>query len=186
MITLDDRKAMRLTDHFTREDFLRSDSAVRLGIDNTPPAEIEPRLLTLAYAAESIRAAAGAQPTYISSGYRCPDLNAFVGGAMTQESLRIVIGTSRIDEVVAVAQARLNRGRYDEHDSGHMACWCLDMTCPPHTPVELIGIVRYAGIPFDQLIQEGTWMHWSGDPRARGIVLTAHFGDVKTVYTWGS
>ena len=71
---------MNLTDHFTLEELTRSSTATRLGIDNTPPALIIPRLYVLANGLEQIRALLGF-PLHMDSGYRCPMLNAMVNGA---------------------------------------------------------------------------------------------------------
>lgn len=71
--------------------------------------------------------------------------------------------------------------------SAHVDGDAADFICPAFgTPLE---IVRYlAGVrslDFDQLIQEGTWVHISFAPAARRQVLTAHFVDGKATYTEG-
>ena len=71
---------MNLTDHFTLDELTRSSTATRLGIDNTPPAEILPRLNVLAHGLEQVRELLGF-PLHIDSAYRCPVLNAEVKGA---------------------------------------------------------------------------------------------------------
>jgi len=42
--------------------------------------------------------------------------------------------------------------------------------------------VKGSGIAFDQLIEEGSWVHASFDPRLRGQVLTATFKDGTPSY----
>lgn len=71
---------MNLTDHFTLEELTRSSKAERFGINNSVPALILPRLNVLAHGLEDVRALLGF-PLHIDSGYRCPALNAAVGGA---------------------------------------------------------------------------------------------------------
>lgn len=71
---------MNLTPHFTLAEFTHSQTAARRGIDNRVPLELMPNLVRTAELLEAVRAALGV-PIVISSGYRCPELNRFVGGA---------------------------------------------------------------------------------------------------------
>lgn len=66
--------------HFSQSELTASDTAVRLGIDNTPSAEIASNLEILAMGLEDIRDILG-NPMRISSGYRCPKLNSAVKGS---------------------------------------------------------------------------------------------------------
>lgn len=71
---------MQLTQHFSLEDFTRSDVAERAGIDNTLPMGLLDDAVETAQMMERIRAKlsdlAGHQtPIFPSSGYRCPELN---------------------------------------------------------------------------------------------------------------
>lgn len=75
---------MRLSPHFTLAELTSSDTARARGIDNTPPPELLPRLIMLAEMLERIRSTVNA-PVIVSSGYRCPELNALVGGATTSD-----------------------------------------------------------------------------------------------------
>lgn len=79
---------MQLSNHFTLEELTRSSTARDLGIDNTPPAEIVPRLVYVAEMLERIRAALGGVPIIVSSGYRCDALNRAVGGAKDSDHTR--------------------------------------------------------------------------------------------------
>lgn len=76
-----------LSDHFTLAEFLRSEKADALGIDNTPPPDIEQALVWIAANMESVRALLGV-PLHISSGYRCPALNAAVGSKPTSAHMK--------------------------------------------------------------------------------------------------
>lgn len=69
-----------LSEHFSLEEFTRSNIAARLGIDNTPPPEVVDNLRRVAAALEVIRMRLGRAIT-ISSGYRCPALNTAAHGA---------------------------------------------------------------------------------------------------------
>ena len=65
---------------FELAEFIRSDTAERRNIDNTPSFEIVEHLDELvSKILEPLRAAYG-MPITISSGYRCPALNRAVGG----------------------------------------------------------------------------------------------------------
>lgn len=72
---------MQLTPHFSLEELIASQTAARLGIDNTPSAWITANLGVLAEGLERVRAALGGRPLHVSSGYRCAALNEKVGGA---------------------------------------------------------------------------------------------------------
>jgi len=71
---------MNLSEHFTLEEFTFSDTAARLGIDNTPPADIVARLRIVAANLENLRKVLDS-PLRITSCYRSPQLNAQVPGS---------------------------------------------------------------------------------------------------------
>lgn len=71
---------MNLSPNFTLAEFTASDTASRLGIDNTPGAVTVGRLKTVAAALERVRTLLG-HPIIITSGYRSPALNAKVPGS---------------------------------------------------------------------------------------------------------
>lgn len=70
---------MNLTEHFTLAELTASETAARLGIDNTPSDAIIHNLTRTALLLEQVRTLLG--PPIISSGYRCPALNSVIGGA---------------------------------------------------------------------------------------------------------
>lgn len=72
-----------LTPHFTLEEFTRSDTALRKGIDNSqPPLQVLRNLGFLAETLERVRMLLG-KPLIITSGYRCPALNFAIGSHPT-------------------------------------------------------------------------------------------------------
>ena len=72
----------QLTQHFKLEEFTKSDTATRLGIDNTPNEEALNNLKFVAEQLEFVRNAYH-QPIFITSGYRSEELNAAVKGSST-------------------------------------------------------------------------------------------------------
>ena len=67
--------------YFSILEFTRSETARKLGIDNTAPLEIRNNIrLFVETILDPIREDWGS-PIVVSSGYRCPELNKKVGGA---------------------------------------------------------------------------------------------------------
>lgn len=75
---------MQLTQHFTLAELTASSKARQLGLDNTPPPEIVPRLVLTAEMLERIRSTLGV-PITVTSGYRGRRLNAAVGGVTSSD-----------------------------------------------------------------------------------------------------
>lgn len=75
---------MRISQNFTLEEMTFSQTAARMGIDNTPPQEVFRNLKRLCALLEDVRDACAA-PIRISSGYRSPDVNRAVGGARNSQ-----------------------------------------------------------------------------------------------------
>lgn len=59
--------------------------------------------------------------------------------------------------------------------SDHMQFLAEDFTCPAFgTPLEVVKALEASDLEFDQIIQEGTWVHAGFGPRMRREVLTKH------------
>ena len=143
---------MNLSAHFTLEEMTASDTALRLGIDNTPPPEVVARLQVLAQYLERIRAVLNA-PIIITSGYRSAELCQAIGSSPT---------------------------------SSHTAGEAADFKAPGFGSARDIAVaIRDNAIPYDQLIYEGTWVHFGIREPMRKMVLTAHFGRGPVWYTHG-
>lgn len=130
-----------------------SATAKRLGIDNTPTAKIVENLqLLVTNVLDPLRLAWG-RPVIVTSGYRCPKLNAAVHGA-TQ------------------SQHRLGQAADIRTVSDH-----------PDDNMELLKTIIDAKLPFDKLIAEYVddkgrpdWIHISFSSQRRGIMLTCKKG----------
>ena len=102
---------MKITQHFKLEEFEKSDTAKRLGIDNSVPKELIPNIKALCEnVLEPLRAeinkttdnrqqttdsatlrlcdSASSTPVVLSSGYRCPALNKAVKGSATSQHMK--------------------------------------------------------------------------------------------------
>ena len=75
--------ATQLTPHFTLEEFTLSQTASRMGIANTPTGQELENVHSTARTLERVRGLLANKPVLISSGYRCPAVNAAVGGSST-------------------------------------------------------------------------------------------------------
>ena len=144
---------MNLTEHFTYAELVASQTASKLGINNTPTPSANTNLQILANGLEQIRVLLNA-PMLISSGYRCVELNKAVGGVP---------------------------------DSAHIQGYAADFTAPQFgDPLAIVNFLKDTDLVFDQIIQEGTWVHVSFAPTMRREVLTAHFNGTHATYTEGS
>jgi len=75
----------QLSNNFYLIEFTRSQTAIRKGIDNQPNTPEIQNLIRLCNAVlQPLRVALGF-PIHISSGYRCPFLNAAIGGARSSQ-----------------------------------------------------------------------------------------------------
>ena len=94
---------MKLSQNFDLAEFVVSQEAERKGIDNTPDDAVVNNLTALCiHVLEPLRQMLG--PVRISSGYRCPALNAAIGGAkdsqhMTGHAADISVNGRTLDEV---------------------------------------------------------------------------------------
>lgn len=74
---------MKISEHFTLEEFSFSEVAARLGLDNTPIPIVITNLGLMAAVMERIRTLLGDRPIVVRSGYRSVAVNQAVGGVAT-------------------------------------------------------------------------------------------------------
>lgn len=147
---------MKVTEHFTWQEVSFSETAARNGIDNIPPLSLHDNIKDQAELMEQVRDLLG-HPVFISSWYRCPEVNKLIGGA---DKSAHMLG---------------------------LACdfVCPGFGTPYQVCKELEKHMEWLGI--DQLIHEfGAWVHigkTEGTPKNQ--LLTAKKVDGKTVYVTG-
>jgi hypothetical protein len=104
---------MKLTQHFTLEEFVYSDTAKRKRIDNTPSANVLKNIQALCQEVlEPARIEYG-RAMIISSGFRSEQLNKAVGGAKNSQHM-----TGCAADIVCSDPERLfeilGKGKYDQ------------------------------------------------------------------------
>lgn len=77
---------MKLSTHFSKDEFEVSEYAARHRIDNTIPAALMPNLRKLVFVMQGIRDFLGV-PVRINSGYRAAKLNEGVGGSLNSSHI---------------------------------------------------------------------------------------------------
>ena len=151
---------MQLSKNFTMAEFIKSDTANRLNIDNTPEGEhLEAAKELFENVVQKVRDHFG--PTVLNSGYRSPDLNEAVRGSKTSQHCK---GEAADIEVPGVANA-------------DVANWIVD-----NLDFDQVILEFYTpGIP------DSGWVHvsYKADGTNRKSILTASRIDGKTVYTNG-
>ena len=151
---------MQLTNNFSLAEMVKSETALRHDMDNTPgEAEIE-NLKTLAEKVlQPVRDHYG-KGVKVNSGYRHPEVNAKVGGSKTSDHCK---GQAADIEIPGVANADL-------------AKWITENLSFTQVILEFYT----PGIP------DSGWVHVSYNPAdLKKQVLTATKKDGKTVYLQG-
>ena len=77
---------MQITRNFSLDEFIKSDTAIKYNIDNTPSQNVINNIVSLCGVLQKIRDRYG-KPMHINSGYRCPKLNSKVGGSKTSQHM---------------------------------------------------------------------------------------------------
>ena len=151
---------MNLSANFTLKELTKSDTATRLGLDNTPDEQALENLKTLCeMVLQPVRDHFGKSVT-VNSGYRSPESNAAVGGSKTSDHCK---GQAADIEIVGVANADL-------------AQWIMDNL----EYTQLILEFYTPGIP------DSGWVHVSYDPNnLKKQELTATKVAGKTTYLNG-
>lgn len=140
--------------YFSIKELTKSATAARKGIKNDPSIE-ECKSLTalIEKVLDPLREAYG-KPIIVTSGYRCPKLNAAVGGSASSQHVK-----GEAADIRSVADT-------------------------PEENKKLFDLIVKLGLPYDQLINEYNydWVHVSFGPRHRRQKLKAVRINGKTKY----
>ncbi len=129
-----------LTPHFSLDELIVTDT----GLDNTPSANEEARLRTLAAFLEKVRVILGNNPITIDSAFRSEAVNAAVGG-VPDSAHRLAYAADIV---------------------------CPGFGTPWEVANALSQAQTEGKLDFDQIIYEQTWTHISRDPQLREQRLT--------------
>lgn len=151
---------MQLTENFNLREMIKSETAIRKDIDNTPPEHVVYNLQVLCEnVLQPLRDHFNC-PININSGYRSPEVNVAVGGSRTSDHTR---GMAADIEILGLPN-------YD------LAVWIADNL----KFTQLILEFYTPGIP------DSGWVHVSFDPNnLKCQSLTAMRVNGKTVYEQG-
>jgi zinc D-Ala-D-Ala carboxypeptidase len=151
---------MNLTANFTLSEMVKSETALRHDMDNTPgEAEIASLRLLCEKILQPVREHYG-KGVKVNSGFRHPEVNAKVGGSKTSDHCK---GQAADIEIPGVANADLALHIVDTYKFTQVI---LEFYTP--------------GVP------DSGWVHVSYDPaNLKNQVLTATKKDGKTVYLPG-
>ncbi len=150
---------MRLSKNFTLQEFIKSQTALRQGIDNTPsPEHLDAAKLLFETVVQPVRDKFGV--TTINSGYRGPELNEAVGGSSRSQHCK-----GEAVDIECPGTSNYEVAKFIEEN--------LDFD-------QLILEFYTPGIP------DSGWVHVSvANAENRKSVLTAMKEDGKTVYKTG-
>lgn len=97
--------------------------------------------------------------------------------AASMEGIRSLLG-SRVISVSSGYRCRaLNRAVGGARTSAHLTGHAVDFNCYGYgEPLAVCRAIAGSNLAFDQLIEEGRWVHISFDPRLRRQVLTRRDG----------
>jgi len=151
---------MQLTQNFSLAEMVKSETALRNGLDNTPgDVEIENLRMLCEQILQPIRTAYG-RGVKVNSGFRHPNVNAAVGGSRTSDHCK---GQAADIEIPGIPNADLAQYIADNFEFTQLI---LEFYTP--------------GIP------DSGWVHVSYDPsNLKKQVLTAMRENGKVVYKPG-
>ena len=103
------------------------------------------------------------------------------------ENIRSLLGDKPITINSGYRCKELNDVVHGVHHSAHEQGYAADFVCPDFgIPIAIVRFLKTTPLVFDQIIQEGKWVHVSFAPEARQQVLTANFRIGGTTYTQGA
>ena len=163
--------------NFSIRELCESDTAQRMGIDNsTPPPGVLQNLYLTQVGMERVRSLLGDHPIQVTSGFRC-------------EALEKVLTAKDYASWCSRRGLTKDDASWKQYFAGkaHPKGYAVDFKCPGFgRPLDIVRLLAKSDLKFDQCIEEGTWAHISFDPKGRKQVLSANFGaDGTPTYTAG-
>ena len=128
---------------FALKEFVKSNTAARLGINNNPSEDVKKNIeLLVEKILDPLRESFG-KPIIVTSGYRCKELNKAVGGAAKSQHM-----SGEAADIRSVEDSKSANKK-------------------------LFELIIELGLPFDQLINEHDydWVHVSYGKRNRRMIL---------------
>lgn len=93
--------------------------------------------------------------------------------AEKMEQVRHLLGDKPIIVTSGYRSPKVNKAVGGSRTSAHLTGHAVDFICPGYgRPIDICHKLVSSLVRFDQLIEEGNWVHISFDPRMRGEVLT--------------
>ncbi|WP_293907464.1 D-Ala-D-Ala carboxypeptidase family metallohydrolase [Phenylobacterium sp.] len=97
--------------------------------------------------------------------------------AVSMETVRSLLGDRTISVSSGYRCPALNRAVGGARASAHLTGHAVDFNCfNLGPPIDVCRVLAASDLAFDQLIEEGAWVHISFDPRLRQQVLTKRPG----------
>ena len=123
---------MKKIKYFSLSEFIKSATAKRLNIDNTPSFEVVDNLNRLADYLDVIREKLG-KPILVNSGFRCPVLNKAVGGVANSQHQKGLAADLVCADMESLEKVLRETGGFDqfikEHRKGSTSFWFHVSVC---------------------------------------------------------
>jgi len=105
--------------------------------------------------------------------------------AANMETVRALLDNKPITISSGYRSPALNRAVGGSATSAHVNGWAVDFICPAFgTPLQVVEKLKNSNLKFDQIIEEGTWVHISFAPTMRKQVMKASFKNGKPTYSF--
>jgi zinc D-Ala-D-Ala carboxypeptidase len=150
--------------NFSIKELCASSTAARMGILNEPSEDTSLNLVTLMEGLENVRALLGNKAMHIDSGFRCEELE------------KVLCAKDYAQWCVRHKQNNVISWPLYFATKAHPKGFAADFTCSSYgTPAQIVAYLKTTPLRYDQLIEEGTWVHISFDPKLRNETLVAKF-----------
>jgi hypothetical protein len=161
-----------LSPHFSLAEATRSGTALRLGIANVPSLQVVEHMRIAAVGMEQVRSLLDV-PVHVNSWFRCEALERI----LCEKDYRAWCARHS-KSVTADTWAEYFARK--QHPQG----LAIDFTAASYgSPAEVAKRIAGSALRFDQLIEEGTWVHIGFGAAMRQQVLVARFANGTPSYS---